>query len=56
MGGGFDLTPEPTACWGGLSMTHTFAIAAIGVAFPLSILLALGRQSTMPVVIIPCVR
>ena len=39
-----------TAFVGGLSLTFTLAIAAIVLSFPLGVLLALGRASTMPIV------
>ncbi len=55
MGGGFGLAPVPTSSWGGLPVTLILTVAAIGVAFPLSILLALGRRSDMPVVSVLCV-
>lgn len=35
---------------GGLALTFTLAIAGIGLSFPLGILLALGRSSTMPII------
>lgn len=55
MGGGFGLTPVPTSAWGGLPVTLILTVFALGVAFPASILLALGRRSEMPVVRIACV-
>jgi general L-amino acid transport system permease protein len=50
MGGGLGLTPVPAERWGGLSVTLILAIFGIGFAFPLGILLALGRRSSLPVV------
>ncbi len=39
-----------TAFVGGLALTFTLAIAGIVLSFPLGVLLALGRASTMPIV------
>ncbi|KUL94177.1 amino acid ABC transporter permease [Bosea sp. WAO] len=50
MGGGFGLPEVPTSSWGGLPVTLILTVVAIGVAFPVGILLALARRSTMPVV------
>ncbi|MFY7959262.1 MAG: amino acid ABC transporter permease [Elsteraceae bacterium] len=44
-GGVLGLREVPTASWGGLPITLMLTVLAIGVAFPLSILLALGRRS-----------
>jgi general L-amino acid transport system permease protein len=55
MGGGFGLAYVPTSSWGGLPVTLILTVVAIGVAFPLSIMLALGRRSDMPVVSGLCV-
>lgn len=50
MGGGFGLTEVPTSSWGGLPVTLILTVVAIGFAFPVGILLALARRSTMPAV------
>jgi general L-amino acid transport system permease protein len=50
MGGGFGLGEVPTSAWGGLPVTLILTVVAIGIAFPIGVLLALGRRSTMPVV------
>lgn len=50
MGGGFGLSEVPTSSWGGLPVTLILTVVAIGIAFPVGILLALARRSTMPVV------
>lgn len=50
MAGGLGLTPVRTEQWGGLPVTLILAIFGIGLAFPLGILLALGRRSQLPVV------
>jgi general L-amino acid transport system permease protein len=49
IGGGGFLTPVGTNLWNGLLLTLLAAIISIVLAFPLSILLALGRQSTLPI-------
>jgi len=50
MGGGLGLEEVPTSAWGGLPVTLILTVVAIGIAFPVGVLLALGRRSTMPVV------
>jgi general L-amino acid transport system permease protein len=50
MGGGLGLAPVRTEQWGGLPVTLILAIFGIGFAFPLGVLLALGRRSTLPIV------
>ncbi|HPU50798.1 MAG TPA: amino acid ABC transporter permease [Burkholderiaceae bacterium] len=50
MGGGLGLTPVRTEQWGGLPVTLILAIFGIGLAFPLGVLLALGRRSQLPIV------
>ncbi len=50
MGGGLGLKPVRTEQWGGLPVTLILAIFGIGFAFPLGIVLALGRRSSMPIV------
>ncbi|MEI7444931.1 MAG: amino acid ABC transporter permease [Burkholderiales bacterium] len=50
MGGGFGLTPVRTEQWGGLPVTLILAIFGIGFAFPLGIVLALGRRSKLPII------
>ena len=56
MGGGiFGLSPVKTGNWGGLPLTLLLAVVGIVVAFPLSILLALGRRSDMPIIRALCV-
>lgn len=50
MGGGvFALTAVPTSDWGGLPITLLLTVVSLGAGFPLAILLALGRQSSLPV-------
>jgi len=48
MGGGAGLAPVRSEQWGGLPVTLILAIFGVGFAFPLGVLLALGRRSAMP--------
>jgi general L-amino acid transport system permease protein len=50
LGGGFGLKPVETRDWGGLMLTLFISIHAAFIAVPLGILLALGRQSKLPVI------
>jgi general L-amino acid transport system permease protein len=50
MGGGFGLQPVRTEQWGGLPVTLILAIFGIGFAFPLGVVLALGRRSSLPII------
>ena len=54
-GGYFGLTLVETDYWGGLTLTLIIAICGNVVSLPFGVLLALGRQSQMPVVRILCV-
>jgi general L-amino acid transport system permease protein len=49
-GGLFGLRPVPTEQWGGLLVTLIISLVAIICSLPLGILLALGRQSKLPVI------
>jgi len=49
LGGGFGLSQVGTNLWGGLLLTLIVAVTSTVLAFPLGVLLALGRQSTLPV-------
>jgi general L-amino acid transport system permease protein len=49
-GGVFGLRPVPTEQWGGLLVTLIISLVAIICSLPLGILLALGRQSKLPVI------
>ena len=49
-GGVFGLSYVENQRWGGLTLTLLLATFGIGFAFPLSIFLALGRRSDMPVI------
>ena len=49
-GGGITGLPAVgTHYWGGLMLTVTLAVVAMIAAFPISVLLALGRTSSMPI-------
>lgn len=44
------LTLVDSTQWGGLMLTIMLSVAGIGLSFPISILLALGRRSEMPII------
>jgi general L-amino acid transport system permease protein len=48
--GGLGLKPVATNAWGGLLLTAFLSIVSIVLSFPFGVLLALGRQSSLPVV------
>lgn len=48
-GGVLGLETVPTYLWGGLPLTLGLSVVGLGLAFPLGVLLALGRTSAMPV-------
>jgi len=51
MGGGvMGLTEVETGRWGGLPLTIMLATISIALAFPLSLLVALGRRSDLPAI------
>lgn len=50
IGGGGPLPRVETIHWGGLMLTFLLAVVGIVASFPLGVLLALGRQSTLPLV------
>jgi len=49
-GGVFGLTFVENARWGGIPLTLILAVVGVVVSFPLAILLALGRRSTLPAI------
>ncbi|HYZ42960.1 MAG TPA: amino acid ABC transporter permease [Stellaceae bacterium] len=51
----FGMTYVPTGWWGGLPLTLILSTVGIACAFPLAILLALGRRSRLPAVRMICV-
>jgi general L-amino acid transport system permease protein len=55
LGGFAGLTPVETDRWGGLPLTLLLASVSLVLAFPLAILLALGRQSNLPAIRTLCV-
>lgn len=56
MGGGvFGLSPVRTDLWGGLPLTVMLSTLSIFFAFPLAILVALGRRSQLPAIRTVCV-
>ncbi|MBK9137061.1 MAG: amino acid ABC transporter permease [Betaproteobacteria bacterium] len=54
-GGILGLTPVETARWGGLPLTLLLSAVSLVVAFPLAVLVALGRQSHLPAIRTICV-
>lgn len=56
MGGGwFGLSAVRTSLWGGLPLTLMLAFIGIAAAFPIAILLALGRRSKLPIISNICI-
>ena len=54
-GGVAGLVPVETTRWGGLPLTLMLSSVSLVVAFPLAVLLALGRQSHLPAIRTLCV-
>ncbi len=54
-GGVFGLSYVPTGQWGGLLVTLIISLVGIICSIPLGILLALGRQSSLPIIKTLCV-
>ena len=54
-GGVLGLPPVESDKWGGLPLTLLLAVFALTAAYPLGVLLALGRQSRMPAIKLLCV-
>jgi general L-amino acid transport system permease protein len=54
-GGILGLTPVENSRWGGLPLTLILATFGIAFAFPLGVLLALGRRSKLPAIKALCV-
>ena len=50
VGGGFGFETVSTNDWGGLVLTLLAAVSGIALCFPLGLLMALGRRSSLPVV------
>ena len=55
IGGNFGLAPVDVNVWNGLVLTLIVAISGIVFSFPLGVLLALGRQSTLPLIKLFCI-
>ena len=54
-GGIFGLVPVETTQWGGLPLTLMLSVFGLTAAYPLGVVLALGRQSQMPAVKSLCI-
>jgi len=55
LSGGLGLEPVYSGRWGGFTLTLVIGVTGIVASLPLGILLALGRQSSLPVVSMLCV-
>lgn len=56
MGGGVaNLSKVPTDQWGGLPLTVMLSVLAMVLAFPIAVLVALGRRSNLPAIRSLCV-
>jgi general L-amino acid transport system permease protein len=54
-GGVFGLSAVETARWGGLPLTLLLSTVSLAIAFPLAVLLALGRMSPLPAIRSVCI-
>ncbi len=54
-GGLFGISPVDSSEWGGLPLTLLLSVFGLTAAYPLGVVLALGRQSRMPVVKSLCI-
>jgi general L-amino acid transport system permease protein len=54
-GGAFGLSPVRTDLWGGLPLTVMLATLSLFMAFPLAIVVALGRRSQLPAIRSACI-
>ena len=54
-GGIFGMTSVESTKWGGLPLTLLLSVFGLTAAYPLGVILALGRQSRMPAVKLLCV-
>ncbi len=50
IGGGLGLESVSTNLWGGLMLTLLMSIISILLCFPIGVMLALGRQSSLPII------
>lgn len=55
MGGVLGLTAVETSRWGGLPLTMLLSVLGIACAFPLAVLVALGRRSHLPAIRSVCI-
>jgi general L-amino acid transport system permease protein len=55
IGGGFGLRSVPTNLWNALLLTLLMSAVSIMLSFPLGVLLAIGRQSSLPVLRWGCI-
>ena len=55
MGGGLGLSEVRTDLWGGLPLTVMLATLSIFLAFPIAIVVALGRRSQLPAIRSACI-
>ncbi|MEQ1770123.1 MAG: amino acid ABC transporter permease [Devosia sp.] len=55
VGGWFGLEPVPTDKWGGLMLTLVLSVVGVVGSFPIGILLALGRRSSLPIIKTLCI-
>jgi general L-amino acid transport system permease protein len=53
--GGLGLTEVPTSDFGGLMLTLVIGVTGISFSLPLGVLLALGRQSELPIIRVFCI-
>jgi general L-amino acid transport system permease protein len=54
-GGIFGLSPVESTQWGGLPLTLLLSVFGLTAAYPLGVILALGRQSKLPALKLLCV-
>jgi general L-amino acid transport system permease protein len=54
-GGIFGLAPVESTQWGGLPLTLLLSVFGLTAAYPLGVILALGRQSKMPAIKMLCI-
>ena len=54
-GGALGLSVVESAMWGGLPLTLILAVFGLALAFPIAVLLALGRRSHLPIIRALCV-
>ena len=54
-GGLFGLTPVESVKWGGLPLTLLLSVFGLTAAYPFGVILALGRQSSLPAIKTICI-